>query len=347
MSCVGRFGAVRAGGYHIRSRGLSVARLWLSVWWRMRVCLRLGGMNNTKQHSLHTGRMPRIRHLREAVIHRWPALLGAALVTAAVPTGMAFALPGPGVTQFPGGIWAGPSYINSTPTSSNSIALNVTSVSGNAIYTDGTIEAHGRWAIDAQGTAMGVNARATDAGASAVHAEGSKYGVDAVANTAVHATGSDVGVDSSGSTIGVKASSTSGTGVQATSGSGTAIEATSKGTAIHAYSSGGKGLQANGTTVAVQAYVDATGSDGVDAFGERVGVYAEGRTAIQARSYTGVGGEFSGAEAPIRLMPAATPGAPTSSPHHRGELYVDSAGALYLCITDGTPGTWKKVHLDN
>jgi hypothetical protein len=67
-----------------------------------------------------------------------------------------------------------------------------------------------------------------------------------------------------------------------------------------------------------------------------------------AKSYIGLGGEFSGASAPIRLDPATTAGAPTSGTHKRGELYVDSQGSLFLCVADSagtSAGTWKKVVL--
>jgi hypothetical protein len=38
-------------------------------------------------------------------------------------------------------------------------------------------------------------------------------------------------------------------------------------------------------------------------------------------------------------------GPPASGAHLRGELVVDSAGNLYLCTADGTPGTWVRLNL--
>ncbi|HYG78335.1 MAG TPA: hypothetical protein VEK08_25255 [Planctomycetota bacterium] len=46
------------------------------------------------------------------------------------------------------------------------------------------------------------------------------------------------------------------------------------------------------------------------------------------------------ADGGVRILPASTTGAPTSGTHSVGELYVDSAGALFYCRTAGTPGTW-------
>jgi hypothetical protein len=137
----------------------------------------------------------------------------------------------------------------------------------------------------------------------------------------------------------------------------------------------GTGLLVRGHTEGVVAFA---GTRGVFAAGSQQGVVATGNTtdgsfgtgllaegdeavvargvtrgvettakgdAVSAISSEAVGGFFAGKEAPIRMAAASTPGAPTSGAHHRGELYVDSNGALFYCTTDGTPGTWKKVVL--
>ena len=59
----------------------------------------------------------------------------------------------------------------------------------------------------------------------------------------------------------------------------------------------------------------------------------------------GYGGHFRGGRAPLRLVPANTPGNPSSGNHKRGELFVDSNGDLFFCKGDGTPGTWFRVQL--
>jgi hypothetical protein len=72
-----------------------------------------------------------------------------------------------------------------------------------------------------------------------------------------------------------------------------------------------------------------------------------GRAGVKGTSYTRLGGDFSGATAPIRMQWGTTNGAPTTGAHKRGELFVDAQGQLFLCVADGTPGSWKHVHLDN
>ena len=76
----------------------------------------------------------------------------------------------------------------------------------------------------------------------------------------------------------------------------------------------------------------------------RTGVLASGSTAVRgAGSLTGLGGDFSGGHAPIRLRPGITIGPPTTGTHNQGELYVDVLGSLYICMATGAPGTWKQV----
>ena len=60
-------------------------------------------------------------------------------------------------------------------------------------------------------------------------------------------------------------------------------------------------------------------------------------------SLRGYGGDFSGGLAPIRLKPGPTSGRPTDNNHSVGELYLDNAGNLFLCITAGTPGSWAQI----
>jgi hypothetical protein len=59
-----------------------------------------------------------------------------------------------------------------------------------------------------------------------------------------------------------------------------------------------------------------------------VGVGAQGNTGVVGTSDSGVGGVFGGGEAAIRLTPGGTAGAPSTGTN--GDLYVDSAGALYF-----------------
>lgn len=66
---------------------------------------------------------------------------------------------------------------------------------------------------------------------------------------------------------------------------------------------------------------------------------ASGGAAVTGYSGSGLGASFSGGLAPVRLQPAGTAGAPTSLNHQQGELYVDSAGALWICTQSGTFST--------
>jgi hypothetical protein len=55
-----------------------------------------------------------------------------------------------------------------------------------------------------------------------------------------------------------------------------------------------------------------------------------------------VGGEFSGTDAAISLVPSSAVGPPGGT-NFKGDLVVDSSGVLWLCVADGSPGTWIKV----
>lgn len=63
---------------------------------------------------------------------------------------------------------------------------------------------------------------------------------------------------------------------------------------------------------------------------------------VESDSRYGYGGQFRGGKAQLRLVPASTRGKPTGA-HSKGEIYMDSTGALFVCVIDGTPGTWRKV----
>jgi hypothetical protein len=59
---------------------------------------------------------------------------------------------------------------------------------------------------------------------------------------------------------------------------------------------------------------------------------------------TGVyGGQFQGSRAQLSLVPGAGVGKPTTGPHTPGEIYMDQAASLFVCIAGGDPGTWVKL----
>jgi hypothetical protein len=55
------------------------------------------------------------------------------------------------------------------------------------------------------------------------------------------------------------------------------------------------------------------------------------------------GGQFKGTNAQIHLVPGTTVGRPAAGNHLMGELYMDSAGTLFVCVASGSPGTWLRV----
>jgi hypothetical protein len=115
--------------------------------------------------------------------------------------------------------------------------------------------------------------------------------------------------------------------------------------------SGGSGVTGHGNTPAgtFGTGVIAQGDEGVVARGTTIGVDASANgTAVAGISNNEYGGFFGGKQAPIRLVPASTAGAPTTGTHRKGELYIDNQGSLFLCTADslnGNAGTWKKVVL--
>jgi hypothetical protein len=330
-----------------------------------------------------------MRTFHQAVARRWPALLGAAVVTVAVPF-VAFATEefGPSVFEsFTTGTAV--TILNSDPDRPGT-ALRAHSIVGNAIEADGKVgvDAHGTGpdgagvrahqisatgidaasqnaiAIKADGKTIGVQARAKDVDQSvgvAVDADGNKIGVKATSfEVGVDASSQGTGVKSFGSINGLKAASTNGTGVDATgktavkaAGQTNGVAATAQdGVGVSGTGNGqfGVGVAATGTYAAVNATTLA--GDGVQssANGAGIGVNASSRDGlgVSGHSTNGLGAEFSGGKAPIRLAPAATPGAPTTGSHKRGELYVDSQGDLFLCTQDsvsGNAGKWRKVVL--
>jgi hypothetical protein len=127
------------------------------------------------------------------------------------------------------------------------------------------------------------------------------------------------GVLAGGSTVGVDASCANGIAVKATSSAGTAVSAES------GASSPAISATSTGNAPAVRATADSV------------------NPGIAAVSTFGVGGLFQGATAAVRLVPRTTTGHPTTEAHKRGELVVDSAGALWICTKPGTPGKWKQL----
>jgi hypothetical protein len=184
-----------------------------------------------------------------------------------------------------------------------------------------------------QGTGLNVESRGI-----AIVAAGLNPGVQG-SGVGVQAFGDQSAVDAtSAHGTAVKAKSKSGVGVDATNDNGIGVSGTGKGEYGIGVAGGGDdvGVQGNGINVGVRAH----SFDGN-------GMYADSNksSAVLGQSINGVGGEFIGGQAPLRLVPSATVGAPKTGIHHKGELYVDTNGDLFYCKADGTPGVWKKVDM--
>ena len=89
-------------------------------------------------------------------------------------------------------------------------------------------------------------------------------------------------------------------------------------------------------------------SAGIGTYGEGtngIGVQGIGKTGVHGKSTGGWGGLFEGSQAQLRLVPKAATGKPTGA-HTKGEIYMDSAGTLFICVASSTStaaAKWKKV----
>jgi hypothetical protein len=66
---------------------------------------------------------------------------------------------------------------------------------------------------------------------------------------------------------------------------------------------------------------------------------------VDGVSTSGYGGQFKGGKAQLRFVPAGTTGKPTGT-HTKGEIFMDSAGTLFICVASSTStaaARWKKL----
>ncbi len=78
----------------------------------------------------------------------------------------------------------------------------------------------------------------------------------------------------------------------------------------------------------------------VEALDYLSGVEGTGVYGVVGFGFTG--GFFSGVDSAISLAPASATG-PPSGIAFKGDMSVDSNGALWICIADGEPGTWIRL----
>jgi hypothetical protein len=193
--------------------------------------------------------------------------------------------------------------------------------------------------IGVKGSAMGTNGMG-------VFGEGVRYGIRGESNN-----GNGVSGTSWVTGHGVHGSSGSGHGVLG-EGNGTAETAGVRGTGktgvwgstgVTGYS----GVYGQHTGSFGYGLVgDGRGSSGAGVLGrnnDSSGVRGEGVNGVQGKATSGYGGLFEGGKAQLKIVPKGSVGKPTSGAHTKGEVYMDSAGALFVCMAGGTPGTWRKV----
>jgi hypothetical protein len=152
---------------------------------------------------------------------------------------------------------------------------------------------------------------------------------------------------------GVRGESSSGNGVYGTSSSGHAIFGEGSATATEEVA-GVRGIGKTGVWGSTGVlghsgvYGQHTGSAGFGLVGDGTGSTGAG---VLGRDPTGpgiegrsskYGGKFAGSQAQLMLVPKGTVGKPSGA-HTKGEISMDSAGTLFVCTANGTPGTWRKV----
>ena len=129
----------------------------------------------------------------------------------------------------------------------------------------------------------------------------------------------------------------------------------SNGAGVEAESGHGVGVRGHSRlNDAVVGLSDANSKSGVYGYnsspkGVAYGVFGRadstGGAGVAGASENGYGGRFGGGQAPLRLEPSNSAGAPTTGDRLSGEFYVDSLGDLYFCKTggNGTAAKWVKL----
>lgn len=169
---------------------------------------------------------------------------------------------------------------------------------------------------------------------------------EATTGTMMFGQGNDAGTDhtdlmssSSGGTL-VITNSGSGPGMfVGTTGAGDSLSGGDNGTGTGGGVAAVLGNPAN-SSIAISGVTAGTGSAVIG----KINNSSNSSPAVLAQgSDSGYGVSATGGRAPLLLVPAASPGAPTTGSHVVGELYVDSNGVFFGCVAAGTPGTWRSL----
>jgi hypothetical protein len=163
-----------------------------------------------------------------------------------------------------------------------------------------------------------------------------------------HGAGSGV-VGNSGSGSGVAGFSHSGVGVYGQSDAGIGLSGRAP-TGVQGEGLGGKGIGVLGNTGSGMA-LKGSAITGHAVFASNrsprhPSVFASNGgsgNALEGTSNQGYGAELHGGRAPLRLVPGKVSGHPRSGSHQQGELVMDSAGRIYVCVRSGSPGVWREL----
>jgi hypothetical protein len=128
------------------------------------------------------------------------------------------------------------------------------------------------------------------------------------------------------------------------------LGASSGGNGVHGTSTNGDGVRGEaGSGAGVGGVHGLAGTNGNGVFGTALGFIGYGVFGTSDSGYGVIGSTatgfdlVSGGNGRIWQVTQLAAGAPTTGSHIKGESVRDLNGDLYLCVADGSPGTWKKV----
>lgn len=201
------------------------------------------------------------------------------------------------------------------------------------------------WGVDGQGGKAGVRGHSLTGhgveGSNGSSARAGVYGENASTGPSVHGLNVNNGT-------GVLGQSQGGIGVKGVGKNGVLGESSTEGQngVWGKHTNKGAGVSGEGR-VGVIGFSHENGWNGVwgrhTANGRGVAGDSAQGVGVNGTSTSGIGGEFNGGKAQLMLVPKGTAGKPTTGSHTKGELYMDSKAALYVCVASGTPGRWRKV----
>jgi hypothetical protein len=96
-------------------------------------------------------------------------------------------------------------------------------------------------------------------------------------------------------------------------------------------------------TPGVDGICPASGGESGTPSGSLAGVRGNAQSGPGVFGAGGYGGQFTGTKAQLHLVPGTSLGRPTTNFHEKGEMFIDVAGTLFVCVAGGNPGTWRRV----